>query len=77
MSTKEEYLMGKQEMEDLACVVRLIDDTELEFDNVAWELDKDKLSLFCDVEGSQFLVAQFPREAVVGIWRQLFQEQQA
>ena len=65
------------EMEDLTCVVRLIDDTELEFDsNVTWDLNGNALSLFCDDKGAQFLVAQFPRESVVGVWRRLFEERQ-
>jgi len=62
-------------MEDLDLILRLIDETELEFEGeITWQLDKESLCLFKD--NGTFLIGEFPREDVVGIWRQVYSEKQ-
>ena len=55
-------------------VLRLSDETELQFeDEITWQLDNHSLCLF--INNGTFLIAEFPRESVMGIWRQVYSEE--
>jgi hypothetical protein len=56
--------------ETLSCNVLLIDGVTLDFGDARWELSENSLKLF-NAEDTLF-IAEFPREAVIGIWRQAY-----
>ena len=61
-------------MEEHTVVLRLVDETELEFESdITWQLDRGSLCLF--INNGTFLIAEFPRESVMGIWRQVYSEE--
>ena len=62
-------------MEEHTVVLRLIDEKELEFeDEITWQLNRESLCLF--INNGTFLLGEFPRESVIGIWRQAYSEEQ-
>jgi len=74
-NTQLTQTIGGVEVGDHIVILRLFDKTQMEFgDDVTWQLDEESLCLFID--NGNFLLGEFPREAVTGIWRQTYSEEQ-